>query len=152
MKTTILRYGFFSLIAAVVLFLAALVLGQELSSTTQMVIGYISMTISLLFVFFGIKHYRDQENNGSITFRKAFILGIFISVFAAVGFAIIDYIYTAVINPDWIANYVQTQRDLGYEGEIPDHTSSSLAVFMFLIVMVVGIIITILSALILQRK
>ncbi len=152
MKTTIIKYGFFALLTGAIVFLAALVFGADLSETGKVILGYASMVVSLSFVFFGIKHYRDNENNGLITFRTAFIIGSFISLFAGVGFAIIDYIYTAIIDPNWIADYVQRQRDLGVVDVDTSHTSGSLAVFMFLIVMVMGLIISILSALILQRK
>lgn len=152
MKTTVLKYGFFALLTGAIVFLAALVLGVDLSETGKVILGYASMVVSLSFVFFGIKHYRDNENNGLVSFRTAFIIGIFISIFAGVGFAIIDYLYTAVIDPNWIANYIQQQRDLGVVDVDTSHTSGSLAIFMFMIVLVMGVIISILSALILQRK
>ena len=152
MKNTVIKYGFFALVTSAIFFLAALVLGKDLSMNAKMVLGYAVIVVSLLFVFFGIKHYRDHENEGHITFRKAFIIGIFISIFAAIGFAIIDYIYTAVINPNYISEYIQAEKDSGMTGEIPSYTSASLAIFMFLIVVIIGIIISILSGLILQRK
>ncbi|MBL4663283.1 MAG: DUF4199 domain-containing protein [Flavobacteriaceae bacterium] len=151
MKPTITKYGLFALLTAAVLFLASLVLGNELSYKSQEIIGYTSIIISLSFVFFGIKHFRDKENGGQITFRKAFIIGIFISLFAALGFAIIDYLYTAVINPDFMAEFAANIKENG--GEMTEtYTSTSLALFIFSIVLVIGFIVTLLSAFILQRK
>lgn len=150
MKSTLTKYGLFALLSAAVLFLAALVLGKELSYSTQEVIGYLSIIISLSFVFFGIKHFRDKENDGHITLGKAFTIGILISILAALGFAMIDFLYTAVINPKFIDEYVATMKAKGEEME--DYSSSSLALFMFAIVFVIGIIVTLLSAFILQRK
>jgi len=150
MKPTITKYGLLALISAAVLFLAALVLGKELSFSTQEVIGYVSIFISLSFVFFGIKHFRDKENEGRVTFGKAFTIGVLISIFAALGFASIDYLYTTVINQDFVAEYMATMKANGEE--MKDYSSSSLALFMFAIVLVIGIIVTLLSAFILQRK
>ena len=150
MKPTITKFGLFALLSAAVLFLAALVIGKEMSYSTQEVIGYVSIVVSLSFVFFGIKHFRDKENNGHIAFRQAFAIGILISMFAALGFAMIDYLYTAVINPDFITEYAATMKANGQEME--SYSSSTFALFMFAIVLVIGIIVTLLSAFILQRK
>jgi len=150
MKPTIIKYGLLALLSAAVLFLAALVFGNGLSYTSQAIIGYASMFISLTFVFFGILHFRNKENEGRITFGKAFTIGILISIFSAFGFAIIDYLYTAVINPEFMTEYAAAMKAKGEEME--NYSSSSLALFMFGIVMVMGIIVTLLSAFILQRK
>ncbi len=152
MKNSILKFGVYSLITALVLFLAGLYFGQDLSFSTQAVIGYASMVVSLIFVFFGIKYYRDKENNGSVSFGKALLIGIVISLFAGVGFAIIDYIYTTSINPDFFENYKAAMIADGYEGEIPNYTSGFMAFIMFATVLVIGFIISLISALILQRK
>ena len=151
MKSTIIKYGLLALLTAAILFFAALVLGKELSFGTQEVIGCASIVISLIFVFFGILHYRDKENNGRVTFGKAFSIGILISMCSALGFAIIDYLYTAVINPDFMDDYIVAMKENGQES-IESYSSSSLALFMFGIVFVIGIIVTLLSAFILQRK
>lgn len=152
MSNTILKYGFFALLTAAIIFLAALLLGADFSYGTQAIIGYATMVVSLLFVFFGIKHFRDRVNNGTLTFRKAFIIGVFISLFAALGFAIIDYIYTTVINPDFMTDYMaEMQKQDGAE-KIPEYGSGFLALIMFLTVLFIGIIISILSGLLLQRK
>ncbi len=152
MKTTVIKFGIYGLLTAALLFLAALVLGKELSFSTQEVIGYISMVVSLSFVFFGIKSYRDKVNNGNVSFGKAFTIGILISLFAGLGFGIVDYIYTTVINPDFMEQYIETMRSQGHEGEIPTYSSGFLALIMFLTVAVIGIIISLLSALVLKKS
>ncbi|MEM7087312.1 MAG: DUF4199 domain-containing protein [Bacteroidota bacterium] len=151
MKRTITKYGLLALFSAAVLFLAALVLAKELSFSIQAVVGYASMFIALTFVFFGIKHFRDKENNGRITFRKAFIIGICISLFASVGFGIIDYIYTTAINPDFMTEYAAVMKEQGEE-DVQMYSSTALAILMFATVLVMGFIITLLSSFILQRK
>lgn len=152
MKSSILKYGFYSLLTAAVLFLAGLLLGEDLSLNTQAIVGYASMVVSLLFVFFGIKHFRDKKNNGTISFRTAFIIGVAITLFAAIGFAIVDYIYTTVINPEFMSQYIEAMKANGSTEEIPEYGSTFLALIMFLTVLIIGIIITILSGLVLTRK
>ncbi|MBT8321342.1 MAG: DUF4199 domain-containing protein [Eudoraea sp.] len=152
MKSTVIKFGLYGLIVAMVIFLGALYFGQELSYSIQEVVGYTTMIASLIFVFFGIKHFRDRENNGKVNFGKALIIGLLISMITAVGFAIVDYIYTTAINPDFFEEYGAALRAQGYEGEILEMTSSLGALVMFLTVTVLGLIISIISALVLQKK
>lgn len=70
MKKTVIKFGQRAFFTATILFLLALTLGKNLSYGAQEVIGYSSMAISLVFVFFGIKNYRDQENGGRLVSDK----------------------------------------------------------------------------------
>ena len=151
MKTTVIKYGIYGFVTASILFLSALILGKDLSMSTQEVLGYLSIIVSLSFVFFGIKSYRDKENNGELSFGKAFTVGILISLLAGVGFGIVDYIYTAFINPDFMDQYIEMMRSQGHEGEIPSYSSSFMGFLMFATVVLIGIIISIISGLILKR-
>jgi len=168
MKNTVIKFGIRALLTGAVLFLMALLLGENLNSSTQMIIGYAAMVVSLIFVYFGIKHFRDNENKGSISFTKALSIGILISFFAAFGFGIIDYLYTSVINPNWAAEYLtkslaSMEASLSPEvyktesealiQQMKDYGSSGIgATFMFIQVIVIGFMISLISSLILQRK
>lgn len=152
MKNTIIKFGTYGLILALVLFLGGLYFGQDMDFSTQEIFGYITMIASLAFVFFGIKHFRDRENHGKLTFKEALFIGLLISAFTAFGIAIADFIYTTAINPDFFEEYTEVMRAQGYEGEIPDYGSGFMSLIMFLTVMTIGLVITLISALILQRK
>ena len=90
MKNTVLKYGFYSAIAITALFLIGWFIGKEfdLGYSSQEVVGYASILVSLSFVFFGIKHFRDQENDGQVSFGKALLIGLLISLFASIAFGI----------------------------------------------------------------
>ena len=168
MKSTLLKFGLYSFVTAVVLFLLAFLLGKSFDYSTQEVIGYASMFVSLSFVYFGIKFYRDEENNGFISFGKALQIGVLISLFAALGFAIIDYIYTTVINPDFAAEYLEKtsatlkeslpeeeylKQKAALEQQMEAYGGSGFMAFiMFVTVTLIGFIISLLSSLFLQRK
>ena len=167
MKKIIIRYGLYGFVAAAVLFFCALTLGENLSYGTQEFIGYSSMVLSLIFVFFGIKNYRDKENNGKISFGKALAIGMLITLFAALGFAIIDFIFTAYINPDFAEQYMthsMENLEKTYSGEelvaqkeklngMKEYmTSSFMALLMFATVLLVGFVISLISSLILNKK
>ena len=72
MKKIIIRYGLIGSAVILVLFaLQWMIWGMEMDYQMAEVLGYITMILSLSFVFLGIKAYRDQENNGQISFGQA---------------------------------------------------------------------------------
>ena len=105
MKNSILLYGSYSSLTLTILFIIGMVINDRFGSTPSEVFGYASMIISLLFVFIGIKHFRDNENNGLVSFGKALLIGVLISLMASITFGIIDLIYITYINPDFTAVY-----------------------------------------------
>ncbi len=167
MKQSVLKYGLYSAVSLIVLFLIALSAGQSLDYGTREVIGYASIIISLVFVFFGIKHFRDQLNNGLVTFGKALAIGLLITLIASITFGIIDLVYRA-INPDFVTEYYDYSVEQLKASVPADQLDAKLEemesqremfanplmsfVFMALTVFVLGFIISLISALVLQRK
>ncbi|WP_243473625.1 DUF4199 domain-containing protein [Winogradskyella sp. MH6] len=168
MKNTVLKFGGYGLILGAVIFGLALTFGGGLSYTTQEIIGYGSMVASLSFVYFGIKHFRDQVNDGKVTFGKALLIGVLISAFVGLGVGIVDYLYTTVINPDFAEDYLAKtlkSYETLYSGQELENKKTELttqmknyggsgfmAAIMFFTVLVIGFIISLISGLILQRK
>lgn len=153
MKSTVIKYGTYGLITGVIIFMLHLIFGLDnLESSTNEILGYISIFLSLSFVFFGIKHYRDQVNNGFLSLGKGIKIGVLISILVAIGIAIADFAYTKFINPDFFSDYEQMLIDQGRQDEIMEMTSSVAALFMLVLVTVIGFIISLISSLILQRK
>ena len=167
MKNTVLRYGIYGAVTIVILFLLSWYIG-DLDFATQEVLGYASMIVSLSFVFFGIKHFRDKVNDGVLSFGKGLMVGVLISLITALAFGILDVIYIKFINPDFQTEYYEAiLTDLkaslpAEEFEIKRQEMESQRAlfsntfFSFLImsmtVFVIGFIISLISALLLQRK
>ena len=152
MKNTVIRFGIYGFLLALLVFLLALYFGQEFDFGTQEIIGYTTMIVSLSFVFFGIKHYRDTIGKGRIGIRRAVLIGLLISVLTALGIALADFIYLSWINPDFFEEYTSIMRSEGYKGEIPDYGNGFMALVMFVTVMMVGLLVSLISTLILTRK
>lgn len=51
-------------------------------------VGYSTMIVALSLIFFGVKSYRDSHLAGSITFGKALIVGLLITLVASLIYAI----------------------------------------------------------------
>ncbi|SFZ90533.1 Protein of unknown function [Flaviramulus basaltis] len=168
MKSTIFKYGFYGLIAGLIIFLSSILFGKGLSYSTQEILGYVSMVACLSFVFFGIKHYRDHVNEGTISIGKAIVIGVLISALVGVGVGIADYIYTTLINPDFANEYLETSlktmentlssqefqaKKVELKQQMEDYGGSGFMAFlMFFTVVLIGFVISLISGLILQRK
>jgi len=153
MKSTVIKYGMYGFLVGVIIFSLHLTLGiDNLDYSTNELLGYISIFLSLSFIFFGIKHYRDHFNNGLVTIGKSIAIGVLISMLVALGIAIADFIYTKFIDPSFFNNYEKMLIEQGKEDEIIKMTSATAALFMFVLVTVIGFIISLISGLILQRK
>ena len=167
MKKTILRFGLYGILTICLLSILIWALVDVVDNTMGEIIGYSSMIVSLIFVYFGIKHYRDNENDGTVGFGKALLIGILISLMAALAFGILDVIYTTFINPDFMAEYYEGMLEQAQslpaeefevrKAELESEKEMFLNPFMHFIMMsmmvfVIGFIISLLSALILQRK
>lgn len=168
MKKTVVRFGVYGAITICCLFLLGWYLGTSLDTTGQEVIGYASMFIALSFVYFGIKHFRDKENDGVVSFKKALTIGLLITLLTSIAFGAIDVFYSKVLNPDFTANYydkaIEDMRqslpaaefevklaELEAEKELFSNPILSF-LLMAVTVFVIGFIIAIISALTLQRK
>ncbi len=168
MKKTVLKFGLYGAITICLLFVLAMSLGDGLDYSAQEIIGYSSMIISLSFVFFGIKHFRDKQNNGLISFGQALKIGLLISLLTALAFGILDTIYTQFVNPDfateYYTNYIEQLKETVPADELDEAIATaesqkelfSNPIMAFLLmaftVFVIGFIISLLSSLVLQRK
>jgi len=153
MKNTVIKYGMYGFLAGIIIFTLHLTLGiDNLDYSTNEILGYISIFLSLSFIFFGIKHYRDHVNNGIVTIGKSIAIGVLISLLVGLGIAIADFIYTKFIDPSFFSNYEKMLIEQGKEDEIIKMTSATAALFMLILVTIIGFIISLISGLILQRK
>ena len=161
MKNTVFKYGLYALLSGFLLFGFPFMLGMDVDYDYGELIGYSSMIISLLFVYFGIKHYRDKVNDGKVSLGRAIGIGMLIALFSAVGVAIFDYIYTTQINPDFANDYLeyslkQMEASLSPEEfktesaklmqQMKDYGSPwMMALMMFATVVILGFIISLIS-------
>lgn len=168
MKKTILRYGRYGGLLICVLFLISWFLLTDLDYGVQEILGYASMVISLSLVYFGIRHYRDRENSGSLSLGEGLRIGLGISLITALCFGVLDVIYVKYLNPDFMDSYyTRVLADLEatlpaeefqlrkQEMEAQKELFSSAWMNFFLMattVMLIGFIITLFSSLILKRK
>jgi hypothetical protein len=84
MGRVVLKFG---LIAGAVLataMLGSMPFQQQIGFEYGMLIGYTSMVLAFLAVYFGVHYYRDTAGGGAITFSRAFGVGMLIVLVATV--------------------------------------------------------------------
>ncbi len=81
MKKTVLTYGLISGVIAAVLLLAHVPFMD--GSRRALIIGYTGIVLSALLIFFGVRSYRENAGNGKISFGRGFGVGILIALISA---------------------------------------------------------------------
>ncbi|MBT8246082.1 MAG: DUF4199 domain-containing protein [Winogradskyella sp.] len=168
MKRTIIKFGGYSCLLLIAVFGISFLFEDQMDFSTSEIFGYATIVLSLSFVFFGIKNYRDKENNGIISFGKVLKIGLLITLLASLTFGLINVIYTEVINPEFSTEYYnysveKIKKELPteeYKAKIEELESQQDLfrnplfnfVVMSLTVFIIGFIISLISGLILQRK
>lgn len=97
---------------------------KTLDLDSGMIVGYTSMVIALTLIFFGIKTYRDQYLNGSISFGAAFKVGILITLVASILYASTWQVFSTFVADDFTEFYAETHlNDLKENGATPEEIS-----------------------------
>src|SRR5260370_33731842 len=85
MKKTVLTFGLISgALMTAMMFGTLPFTNSAWVQSHSMVIGYTTMVLSFMLVFFGIRSYRENIGGGSITFGRAFSVGILITHISSV--------------------------------------------------------------------
>lgn len=171
MKRIVIRYGIAS--GLILITLAAIMLPLCLNGTIGFdqgeLVGYSTMVLAFLMVFFGIRSYRDNVADGTIGFGRAFKVGILITLITCAVYVIAWEITYFNFFPDFLDKYsvhmLAKMREAG-ESEAAIRKATEQMAFMakyydnilfnsaitFLEVFPVGLIVTLVSAAILRRK
>ena len=82
MKKTVLVFGVISGAILAVMMAATLPFLEKIGEDKGLIIGYTTMVLAGLLVYFGIRSYRDNVSGGKLSFGRAFAVGILISLIA----------------------------------------------------------------------
>ncbi len=106
MKKTVLVFGLIAgCIVSIMMVLGMAKCYTETDYSNGMWIGYTSMIIAFSFVFIGIQNFRDKHNEGNITFKKAFTVGLWITLIASSMYVVVWMIDYHFFIPDFMDKY-----------------------------------------------
>ncbi len=127
-------------------------------------LGYAAQVVIFSLIFFGIRNYRNKQLGGLISFGKAFKTGALITLLASTLYVIVWLFYYYLFVPDFIDKYAAHVLNNCSKNDLPARTvemnnfkemyKNPLFVILitYLEVLPVGLIVTLISALILKRR
>ncbi|MGH7709657.1 MAG: DUF4199 domain-containing protein [Gemmatimonadaceae bacterium] len=105
MKKTVLTFGLISGAIISAMMLAVLPFQDAIGFDRGEVIGYTSMVVAFLLIFFGVRSYRDNVAGGSIRFGRALAVGALIAGVASVCYVATWQVIYYKLAPDFVAKY-----------------------------------------------
>jgi hypothetical protein len=168
MKKIVFRYGIISFVTICTLGFINYLGIVKIPNYNGAIGGYICILLSLIFIYVGIKQFRDKENGGFISYKQAFLVGILIVIFPSLANGIYDVIYVKYIDPGFMDKYydvaIQNMKLTLPPNQLQEKLKSlesERAMFsnlyvqflmMFLTVFIIGVVVTAISSLVLCKK
>lgn len=169
MKKTVLTFGLIAGAILSVMMLLTLPFLDQIGFDKGAVIGYTSMVLAFLMVFFGVKSYRDNVAGGSVTFGRAFVVGLLITFVASTCYVATWQVVYRNFAPDFLDKYTAyavdkakksgaseeqiavQKKEMAEFKELYKNPLVNVA-FSFLEPLPVGLVFTLVSAGVLSRK
>jgi hypothetical protein len=169
MKRIVLTFGLISGAILAVTMVATIPFIDKIGMDRGVIIGYTTMVLAFLLVFFGIRSYRETVGDGRISFARALGVGLLIMAIACICYVITWEIVYFNFMPDFGEKYaayaIEKARAAGASAaEIAKQTEEMRkfktmydnplynAAFTFLEPLPVGIPMTLISAAILRKR
>jgi hypothetical protein len=169
MKRTVLTYGLFSGALAVAVLGATIPLISAHTVQYADILGYASIVLAALLVFFGIRSYREHDSGGHMTFGRGFLVGLFITLISCachvVAFQLIYFHLVPDFGERFTACMIQRVRESGGSPALVEETTRQAAMFRrlfdnpatnaaltFAETFPVGLLATVVSAAILRKR
>ena len=105
MRKIVFTFGLIAGTILSVMMLVTIPFQDQIGFDKGAIIGYTTMVLAFLMVFFGVKSYRDNVAGGSVTFGRAFQVGILITLIASICYVATWQVIYYTIAPDFIDKY-----------------------------------------------
>src|SRR5688500_3334212 len=105
MQKIVLTFGLLSGVVAAALMAATMPFAERIGFDRMLVVGYTSIVISMLFVYFGIRSYRDNVLGGTISFGRGFQAGLLITLISCVCYVAAWLVINYTVMPDFADKY-----------------------------------------------
>jgi hypothetical protein len=105
MRKIVLSFGLIAGAIMSAMMLITLPFHDEIGFDKSAVIGYTTMVLAFLMVFFGVKSYRDNVAGGSVTFWRALTVGLMITAIASICYVATWELIGQRLAPDYVEKY-----------------------------------------------
>jgi uncharacterized protein DUF4199 len=169
MKKTIVTFGLLSGAVSSVMMLLTLPFLDRIGFDRGEIIGYTSMVLAFLFVFFGVRSYRDNVGGGTLTFGRGLTVGLLITLVSCACYVITWEIIYFKLAPDFVDKYsayvIDHARAAGASPQALEEKARQMeefkqmynrplvnAAITFLEPLPIGLLLTLISAGVLRRR
>jgi hypothetical protein len=169
MRKTVLTFGLISGALVAIMMVATLPFVHNVSSAIGYILGYTTIVLSSLFIFFGVRSYRENVSGGRLTFARGFAVGILIALVTSACYVGTWEIVYFKFMPDFADKYaarlVDNAKASGASPEKIQKATQDAEHFKqiynnpiinigmtFLEIFPVGLVVTLLSAALLRKK
>jgi hypothetical protein len=169
MRKTVLTFGFISGAVSSVMMLLTVPFIDTIGFDRGEILGYTLIIASFLPVYFGIRSYRDNVAGGSVTFGRAFLIGLLIAVISSVCYVITwEFVYFNLL-PDFADKFsayaIEKARKSGSSAQAIEDITKQMqmlkqmmdqplvnAAMTFVEPFPIGVVISAISAAVLKRR
>jgi hypothetical protein len=169
MSRTILIFGLLSGAVSALMMGVTMGISNRIGMDRGAYVGYATIVLSCLFIYFGVRSYRDNLSGGAITFARAFGIGLAIGVISCVCYVVAWEIIYFNFMPDFMDKYSAYQiaklKASGASAAVIAHQTESMnqmkimyknplinVALTFIEPFPVALLITVISAAILRKK
>jgi hypothetical protein len=169
MKKTVLTFGLISGAVSSAMMLATLPFADKIGWDKGEILGYTTIVLSALIVYFGIRSYRENAAGGRLTYGRGFAVGILITLISCACYVgtweIIYYKLTPDFAEKYSAHMIEHARASGASEQKMEETKRKAREFKqmydnpainvawtFAEVFPIGLVVTLVSAGILRKK
>jgi len=111
MRKIVLTFGLISGAILGGLMALAMVFKDEIGFDKGLLVGYTSMVLAFLMIFFGVRTYRDEVGGGEVTFGRAFKVGGLIMLIASLCYVASWEVVRPLWAPDYLEKYSAYQTE-----------------------------------------
>jgi hypothetical protein len=169
MKKTVLTFGLISGAVSAAMMLLTVPFADKIGFDKGEILGYTTIVLSALLVFFGIRSYRENAGGGRLTFGRGVAVGVLIALISSACYVATWEIVYYKLMPDFAEKYsahmVERAKASGASQQKMDQVVQQAAQFKqmydnpainvaltFAEVFPIGLVVTLVSAGILRKK
>ena len=106
MKNTVIKYGLISGALISVMMMLTIPFHDQIGfDTSGLVVGYTTMVLAFLLIYFGVRSYRDTVGGGTVRFGRALAVGVLIAVVSSACYVATWEVMYFKFMPDFMDNY-----------------------------------------------
>lgn len=106
MQRIVLTYGLIGGAVLSAMLLVTIPFQDAIGFDRGAIIGYTTMVAAFLMVFVGVRTYRDTLSGGTITFGRAFMVGLAITAVTTACYVVTWEVIFYYLSPDFMEKYV----------------------------------------------